>query len=204
MSAAGSKNGSFSSGDEAVISPAGTTQMLTPSERRTDPLTTEPVPGTIYRTTAPTCLVVPKGYVPDPLVRWSWLLRRVAPWAFKPDGSIAIGPFPEGFPINTLASSQLLPDNDQPGMPAHLWRLAKAGPTLLAALKGLGGQCSAEELADPGVQRHVEEVVRETGLVDTLVGLSKCPDYVVNRGHDFGAGLEPADREALVVWLRHF
>ena len=46
--------------------------------------------------------------------------------------------------------------------------------------------------------------MRETGLVDTLVGLSKCPDYVVNRGHDFGAPLTPDDREALIAYLKRF
>jgi hypothetical protein len=46
--------------------------------------------------------------------------------------------------------------------------------------------------------------VRDTGLVDTLVGLSKCPDYVVNRGHYFGADLPADDKEALVAYLKHF
>ena len=81
---------------------------------------------------------------------------------------------------------------------------AKAGPTVLSALKGLGGACQPEQLADPSVGRHAEEVVRDTGLVDTLVGLSKCPDYVVNRGHDFGASLAADDRKALIAYLKQF
>ena len=43
-----------------------------------------------------------------------------------------------------------------------------------------------------------EAAVRDTGLIDTLVGLSKCPDYVVNRGHYFGADLPASDKEALI------
>ena len=58
-----------------------------------------------------------------------------------------------------------------------------------------------EELADPGVRQHAEQVVKDTGLIDALVGLSKCPDYVVNRGHEFGAALSPADKEALIAYL---
>ena len=43
--------------------------------------------------------------------------------------------------------------------------------------------------------------MRDTGLIDTLVGLSKCPDYVVNRGHEFGADLSDEDKEALIAYL---
>lgn len=178
--------------------------MLDPALRRTDSLTTAPVPGYIYRTSAASCLVVPPGYIPDAIAPFTGLLRWLAPWAVTEAGGIALGPFPRDFPINTLVSTQLLPDNDEPDMLAHLWKLAKAGPSILRAVKALGGQCKPEQLRDPGVERHAEEVMRETGLVDTLVGLSKCPDYVVNRGHDFGAPLSPDDREALIAYLRHF
>ena len=179
-------------------------QLLDPAERRTDRLTTEPVPGYIYRTSAPSCLIVPPKFVPDSIRPFTGLLHRVAPWLVSGDGGIAVGPFPKDFPINALVNTQLLPDNDQPDMLAHLRKMAKAGPTLIGAFKALGGQCSPEQLRDPGVERHAEEVVRETGLVDTLVGLSKCPDYVVNRGHDFGAPLTPDDREALIAYLKRF
>jgi hypothetical protein len=80
----------------------------------------------------------------------------------------------------------------------------KAGPTLLDAFTRMGGTCSPEALADPGVQVKAEAAVRDTGLIDTLVGLSKCPDYVVNRGHYFGADLSAADKEALIAYLKHF
>lgn len=178
--------------------------MLEPSLRRTDKLTTEPVPGYIYRTTAPACLMMPAGYVPDGVKRWDWLLKWLAPWAFKPDGSIALGPLPKDFPINALVNTKLLPDNDEPDMAGHMLKMLKAMPTLLSAFKQLGGQCSPEELADPGVEQHATEVVKSTHLIDTLVGLSKCPDYVVNRGHYFGAGLSDGDREALIAYLKRF
>jgi hypothetical protein len=179
-------------------------QMLAPETRRTDPVTATPVPGYIYRTSAPSCLVIPAGYAPGIVRRWAGPLNRVAGWAVGPDGAIRIGPFPEGFPINALVNTKLLPDNDEGKMFAHFRRLIAAGPTLVGALRQLGGQCTPEELADPAVRAHAEAVVRETGLIDTLVGLSKCPDYVVNRGHTFGADLPPADKEALMAYLKHF
>jgi hypothetical protein len=176
-------------------------QMLWPEMRRKDHLTTEPVPGYIYRLSAPACLMVPKGFAPAAIRDNARLLSRVAPWLVTPDGSVRIGPFPKDFPINALVNTQLLPDNDQPDMLAHLLRMAKASPKLLGAVRELGGRCTPAELADPAVQADAERILRETGLVDTLVGLSKCPDYVVNKGHEFGADLAPADKEALISFL---
>jgi hypothetical protein len=86
----------------------------------------------------------------------------------------------------------------------HYWKLLKAAPTLLDAFSRMGGTCSPEALADPGTQAKAEAAVRDTELIDTLVGLSKCPDYIVNRGHYFGADLSAADKEALIAYLKHF
>jgi len=179
-------------------------KLLDPSLRRRDTLTTEPVPGYIYRTSAPSCLSVPAGFVPEAVRNWSGLLHKLAPWAITEGGGIALGPFPEGFPVNALVNTKLLPDNDDPDMAGTLWGLAKAGPSLISSFKALGGQCSPDELADPGVMARAEQVLREHNTVDTLVGLSKCPDYVVNRGHEFGADLTADDRAALTAYLKRF
>lgn len=179
-------------------------QMLNPSTRRMDKHTQIPVPGYIYRTTAPACLTVPSGYMPSWEQRLSRPLHWLAPWAIDRNGGIALGPLPKDFPINALTNTKLLPDHDEPGGIGHYWRLAKAMPTLASAFKKMGGKCSASELADPQTQANSESAVRDTGLVDTLVGLSKCPDYVVNRGHYFGADLSAGDKDALVAYLKHF
>ena len=50
-----------------------------------------------------------------------------------------------------------------------------------------------------------------SNLVDRLFALSKCPDYVVNRGHYFGTsyfkeepGLSDDDKRALIEFLKTF
>jgi len=139
--------------------------------------------------------------VPDQIRPFSGLLSRIAPWAFKDDGSIALGPFPSGFPVNALVNTKLLPDHDEDAWPVYK-RLITNGPGLVSAFAELGGQCSAQELADPAVRSHSETVVRETGLIDRLVTLSKCPDYVVNAGHAFGSDLSQADKDALISFLK--
>ena len=179
-------------------------QMLSPQTRRTDPLTQSPVPGYIYRTTAPSCLVVPPGFVPDNIRPFTGVLSKVAGWAFKPDGSITVGPFPAGFPINALTNTKLLPDNDDENKFANYKRLIENGPALLGAFAKLGGQCTPQELADPAVRANAEKVTRETKLVDRLVGLSKCPDYVVNGGHAFGSELSQPDKDSLIAYLKQF
>lgn len=179
-------------------------QLLNPETRRTDGYTRLPVPGYLYRTTAPSCLVVPSGFVPSWLRSLSGPLHWAAPWAIDKEGGLALGPLPKDFPINTLANTKLLPDNDEAGGIDHYWRLLKAAPTLMAAFQEMGGTCSPEALADPGTEARAEAAVRDTGLIDSLVGLSKCPDYVVNRGHPFGADLSIDDKEALIAYIKHF
>lgn len=178
-------------------------KMLYPERRRVDTRTDLPVPGYIYRTTALSCAKVPKGYLPGIIENNPGFFHWLAPWAFDEDGSAALGPLPEGFPINALVNTQLLPDNDEPGGLGHYWKLLKATPTLLSTFKKLGGACSVAELSDPGMQVQAERVLRDTGMIDTLVGLSKCPDFVVNRGHTFGSTLEDSDKEALIEYLKH-
>lgn len=178
-------------------------RMLSPETRRKDAITSQPVPGYIYRTSAPSCLMVPQKFSPKIVQRWSGLLNRIAPWAVKPGGAVEIGPFPADFPLNALLNTKLLPDNDEDiSLLSHGWQLAKAGPALLGTFRALGGQCSAQELADPGVQARATAVMKEYNTVDTLVGLSKCPDYVVNKGHDFGANLSDQEKETLIAWLK--
>jgi len=179
-------------------------QMLSPQTRRMDKMTEAPVPGYIYRTSAPSCLIVPAGFVPDKIRPFTGVLNKVAGWAFKKDGSITIGPFPAGFPVNALTNTELLPDNDDEDKFANFKRLIASGPALIGAFAELGGQCTPEELADPAVLANAEKVVRDTKLIDRLVGLSKCPDYVVNGGHAFGADLPQSDKDALISYLKQF
>jgi hypothetical protein len=179
-------------------------EMLSPETRRTDGQTSEPVPGYIYRTTAPSCLMIPAGFSPDLVRAFARPLSAIAGWAIKPNGSVQLGPFPKGFPINALVNTKLLPDNDEAGTVTHYLRLLRSIPTLYKAFSKLGGQCSDAELADPNVAAHADAVVRKTKLIDTLVGLSKCPDYVVNRGHAFGAHLSNSDKQSLITYLKQF
>ncbi len=188
-------------------------RLLNPERRRKDPLTELEVPGYMYRTTATSCVKIPKGYVPDLVSNNVGFFNWLAPWAVDEEGNIALGPLPKGFPINVLVNTKLLPDNDEDDTWSHYWRLIKAAPTLLSTFKKLGGNCDNDYLKQSTAQAHAEQVLQDTNFVDTLVGLSKCPDYVVNKGHYFGSHLDPrggdfvlsaADKQALIQYLKHF
>ena len=53
---------------------------------------------------------------------------------------------------------------------------------------------------------RVAEQARQifANLGEQLFALSKCPDYIVNRGHYFGTQLSDADKQALIAFLKTF
>ena len=40
--------------------------------------------------------------------------------------------------------------------------------------------------------------------VPDLLSVSKCPDFIVNKGHYFGSNLSDADKNALIEFLKTF
>lgn len=179
-------------------------KMLNPELRRVDSTTDNPVPGYIYRTTAVSCLSVGAGYLPDVVTRFSGLLHRLAPWAFQANGDVNIGPFPEGMPVNLLVNTQFIPDHDEPMGLEHLLKLARLGGEILGVAKQLGGQCAPEYLATNEAKAHAHSVFYGSNLVEALLDLNKCPDFVVNRGHYFGTQLSREEKNALIAYLKTF
>lgn len=188
-------------------------QMLWPEKRDQDAVLAGKIPGTIDRTTQRSQLTIPVGFVPEPLrplqkdVHW-WLPRFV-----NSGGDIEIGPIPKGMPVSLLANLRLRAESDDPAVQAaHLRDLSKALLTLQTDLLTSMG-ASDDALA-----------ARLSNLAGPLLKLSKCPDFVVNRGHYFGTaqfndqeglskdeqafGKEPElnddDKQALIAFLKTF
>jgi hypothetical protein len=175
-------------------------QMLWPERRKMDAVLGDRVPGVIDRTTTTSYLRVPAGYLPDFLQELLDPAARYFPWLFTNRG-IEIGPIPAGVPVNLLANLELIPESDDPGAQIEhgkrlLVLLHKAKRDLKAIPKGAS-----------------DEEVRKVfaNLVEPLLELNKCPDFVVNRGHYFGTsyfseepGLSDADKKALIAFLKMF
>jgi hypothetical protein len=175
-------------------------QLLWPVKRKKDAVLGDKVPGVIDRTTATSYLRVPAGFLPDWVRPLLGPLAGIAPWLASDEG-VEIGPIPTGTPVNLLANLQMVSESDDVG--ARLTHEKKVLALLLKAkgdLKGLPKGAGTKE------QQQVF-----ADLVEPLLELSQCPDFVANRGHYFGTSyfkeeppLTDEDKRALIAFLRTF
>ena len=169
------------------------TQLLWPEKRDKDPVFGDKVPGVIDRTTVTSWLRIPTGYLPDVIRNAKGLLGLIDPNLFDA-GGLEIGPIPAGTPVDLFANFDPLPPTGGFGERlAHDKAVVKAVFTLVHDLKALPKNATDAE---------ARKVFANVG--EQLYALSKCPDYVVNRGHYFGASLSDADKNALIAFLKTF
>ena len=175
-------------------------QMLWPEKRDKDSVLGDKIPGLIDRTTTRSYLRVSSGYVPENLQGLLGWGERWFPYLFNESG-IEIGPIPPGTPINLLANLNIRPE-DQVLLDRiqHDRKLLELAVKIKRDLKALGDNPSDDDA------RRVF-----ANLVEPLMNLSKCPDYIVNRGHYFGTsyfkeepGLSDEDKRALIEFLKTF
>jgi len=163
--------------------------------------------GQVDLTTATSYVRVPKGYLPgllqtgfghsgqlDPLIE----LLRLEHF-FDADG-VAIGPIPKDTPVALLGNIDLDKRENPLEDFEHKFKLAKLLLKLKADLKALPRDASDED-ARKGF----------SNVIDDLLAVSKCPDFIVNRGHYFGTdyfkeepGLSDPDKHALIAFLKTF
>ena len=170
-------------------------QMLWPERRRKDKIfanETGPGVGVIDRTNAVSTIRVPRGYVPDGLRPLLGIGQRWFTMLVGEDG-IVLPNIPEGTPVNLLASLDLLgaDERDRDARKQHQKQLVTLLKTIIRDLK-------AER--NPFENPEVSQM---------LLKMSRCPDYVVNKGHYFGTNLQPGepalsddDKRALIAFLK--
>jgi hypothetical protein len=167
-------------------------QMLWPEKRKKDSILGDKVPGYIQRTTADSYFRIAWGYLPDLWSRFRDLLHRWFPSIFT-RYALELGPIPAGTPVSLLASLPPVAETtalkDETAYFKNIFDL----------LKGAAKDLEAVRQAPPDKKREAF-----ANVVDPLLKLSKCPDYVVNRGHYFGAELSDDDKRALIEYLKTF
>jgi hypothetical protein len=167
--------------------------LLWPERRARDAVLGSRIPGVIDRTTAPSYLRVPTGYLPDFIRHSQAIASLIAPPLFN-EGGLEIGPIPSGTPVDLLANLGLLSET------GDLGERLEHDRDVLALLVKLAGDLKA--LPPSASEDQARQVF--ANLAEPLFRLSKCPDYVVNRGHYFGATLSDADKQALIEFLKTF
>jgi hypothetical protein len=173
--------------------------LLKPREK--DEVLGEKIPGKILRTTRSSYLRVAPGYVPDmlkPLVGWG---GRLFPNIAGSGGGIEIGPIPKGTPVSLLANLNLIAEEGD--FFDHLDHDRRAAALALKIKHDLAAL--PKDASDAQASQTL------SNLVKPLMDLSKCPDYIVNRGHYFGTdqfpeepGLSVENKRALIEYLKTF
>jgi hypothetical protein len=175
-------------------------KMLWPEKREKDSLLGDKIPGVIDRTNQTSYIRIAAGYLPDFLRPLLGPGQRFFPWLFG-DSGVVIGPVPKGTPVDLLANLDLLGDATDPD--EQLKHQKKVLELLLAMKHDL------EALPAGASDEDANKVF--ANLVPQLLELSKCPDYVVNRGHYFGTSyfkeeptLSDEEKHALIAFLKTF
>jgi hypothetical protein len=172
-------------------------QMLWPEKREKDKIfgtETGAGVGKIDRTTAPSFIWVPAGYIPDGFRKLIPLGQRAFPGLFS-NGDVTIGPIPEGTPVSLLANSDLM-GADLPGGTTRTEHVKQLADLLVRAKNDL---------------KDGKNFFENKEIMDSMLKLSKCPDFVINKGHYFGTnlmgdepGLSDADKRALIAFVKTF
>lgn len=177
----------------------GITQMLWPEKRQANPPNAtfstksgKPAPGWIDTTSESSYVNVAPGFLPKKFAGLSGWLDRLFPKVFH-QGGVRLGPIPKGTPINLLSNIDL----------------EKEGEVFVLLLKL---KKDLKKLSDNATDEQVRQ--QFAPRVPDLLGVSKCADFVVNRGHYFGTdylpesegepGLPDADKRALIAFLKTF
>jgi len=118
--------------------------------------------------------------------------QRLFPMFFR-NGGVEIGPIPRGFPLNLIANIDVLGPNEL--TPRERADRTKVMLRLLSQFKN--------DLA------RGRDPLANAETIDALLSLSKCKDFVVNKGHYFGTSflteepaLSDADKRALIGFLK--
>lgn len=151
-------------------------ELLWPEKRKTDSLLADKGVGWIDRTSEPSYIFAPARYVPQQFLFWPKGLGKLGWWPefFSKEGNITLGPVPKDLPVNLLANVRLVQET-----PRDRFEFLISLPTLAWGLDR-GVDLVRKKKPDKDIYKHYKR------LSPTLLRLSNCKDFEVNRGHYFG------------------
>ncbi|MDZ7925153.1 MAG: hypothetical protein U5M23_14120 [Marinagarivorans sp.] len=136
----------------------------------------------IYRTTEESWIKLSPAFIPK-------VVQPLLSELTDENGNVVIGPVPRGTPVNLLANMDLTFD-DFDKVKKNIKVIKKVAKALKEIHKNnLTGDDATAALLP---------------LVDDLISISKCPDYVTDRGHYYGTDLTADDKKALTEFVKTF
>jgi hypothetical protein len=173
-------------------------KLLWPERREKDAVLGDKIPGRIDRTTARAYLTLP----PDNLPKFAlWLIRKLHPRWIDKEGNLSLGPIPKGTPVSLFSNLEIVPDGAN--WFGRVWHYIKLSPSVLRL--GYAFWSMPEDPTDAQVNAAF------AGALEPLLKFSKCPDFIVDRGHYFGTdkfaeepGLSDQDKRDLIAYLKTF
>ena len=164
-------------------------KMLSPEKRE----------HTVHRTNQVTYLKVPVVTLPgflQPLFDGNPIANKLREWFHvdwlvnETEDMVEIGPIPKGTPVNLIANVNL--DISDPRVSPK-----DMVTTLLKSKKRF------KEINEKNLnEQQATDLLKD--LVPDLIKLSACPDFEVDRGHNFGTTLSEEDKEALIEFVKTF
>jgi hypothetical protein len=140
--------------------------------------------ASIYRTSAESWLTLDERYLPPAV----FVLLRAQGLVAADQTALRIGPIPKGMPVNLLANIDLEFSFEPERLANWIALVRSAWETF--------GEIRDRQLTGAAATARLE------ALVPALRALSKCPDFVTDRGHLFGAQLPDDDKRALIAFLK--
>ena len=141
---------------------------------------------------------MPAGYLPgdlDEIAGYLGLLAAfLAPWLFTETGDVETRADPGRHAGQPARQHQSVVGEHATGRPrrAHK-KLIDVVLKLKSDLKSLPENPTDAQAAEV-FMKHVPD----------LLSVSKCPDFIVNKGHYFGSNLSDDDKNALIEFLKTF
>jgi len=157
----------------------------------------QPRTGIIWKTSAPSYINIPGSYLDQDKILGPLLLKAIKdidPSVIS-GGNIHIGPIPQGTPINLLSNLDLDGRGRHPEDPAK-GRLAVA-TALNSVLKAM------LEIKTHNLQGDAANAALMKAVPD-LIAANKCPDFIEDKGHEFGTKLPEKDKRDLIELLKTF
>jgi len=141
----------------------------------------------IWRTTKTSYINIPLAYLPDELRK---VVEKLHPDLIDDvNKNLRLGPIPAGTPINLISNVNL-----DAGVDLAIKRLDLFNSLIDAQYKIKTQHLNEQQATE----------LMKTQVVPKFLAVNKCPDFVEDKGHEFGTKLPMPDKLALIELLKTF